>query len=155
MEDQDRQTIVDLEHVRILSIAYLVSAIISAVFSLFGLLYAFMGIFMGAVIAHAPASPTQGPPHEFVVWLFGLLGVGIFSILITIGVLKFFTYRFLAQRRSRTFCMVVAGLNCLAVPYGTLLGIFTFVVLTRPSVAKLFSIAPPPIHASNAVASDG
>jgi len=34
--------------------------------------------------------------------------------------------------------MIVAGLGCLAVPYGTLLGVFTFVVLGRPSVVRLF-----------------
>ena len=33
---------------------------------------------------------------------------------------------------------MVAGLNCLHMPLGTLLGVFTFIVLARPSVQALF-----------------
>jgi hypothetical protein len=36
----------------------------------------------------------------------------------------------------------VAGLCCLFSPLGTLLGIFTLVVLQRPSVRALFGRAP-------------
>lgn len=42
------------------------------------------------------------------------------------------------ERRSLTFCQVVAGLSCLELPYGTLLGVLTFVVAGRPSVGRLF-----------------
>ena len=42
------------------------------------------------------------------------------------------------QKRSRIFCMVIAGIGCLEFPYGTLLGIFSFIVLGRNSVRLLF-----------------
>jgi hypothetical protein len=151
----DQQTIVDKEHVRILSIAYLVTAVMNALFSLLGLLYAFMGFFMTTLMARMPAAPEKPPPPEAVVWMFAVLGLGMFAIMMTFGVLKYLTYRRLRQCRSRTFCMVVAGISCLGIPYGTLLGIFTFAVLTRPSVAKLFGVRPPPISTSSVVAGDG
>ncbi len=44
----------------------------------------------------------------------------------------------LASRKGRTFSLVVAGLNCLHVPLGTVLGVFTFVVLLRDSVRELY-----------------
>jgi len=153
--DQIRQTIVDQEHLNLLSIAYLVSAALSACFSLLGLVYAFMGAFFAAAIARMPATPGQAPPPAFMGWLFGLIGLGMFVFVLTIGGLKFLVYRRLKQRRSRILCMVVAGVCCLGVPYGTLLGIFTFVVLTRPSVVRLFQVSPPPIPAPNVVASGG
>ncbi|HEY3128349.1 MAG TPA: hypothetical protein VGL91_02750 [Acidobacteriota bacterium] len=137
-EDQLRQAIVDQEHLKLLTIGYLVSAGTNAFFSLFGLLYAFMGVVITAAISRAPARPGQDAPPEFVGWIFGLFGFGFFAILAGLGVLKFLVARRLKQRRSRTFCMVVAGVSCFGVPYGTMLGVFTFLVLSRPSVARLF-----------------
>ena len=153
-EDQLRQAIVDQEHLKLLSISYLVSAGMSAFFSLFGLMYAFMGVFITAAIAHAPSAHGEGPPPELGL-IFGLFGFGMFLVMMTLGALKFLAYRRLKQRRSRIFCMVVAGLSCLGVPYGTLLGVFTFIVLARPSVVRLFEVPPPPIVAPNVVASGG
>jgi hypothetical protein len=34
--------------------------------------------------------------------------------------------------------MVIAGIGCLEFPYGTVLGIFSFLVLGRDSVVELF-----------------
>src|SRR5882672_4368375 len=87
-EDQIRQTIVDQEHLNLLSIAYLVSAALSACFSLLGLVYAFMGAFFAAAIARMPATPGQAPPPAFMGWLFGLIGLGMFVFVLTIGGLK-------------------------------------------------------------------
>jgi len=42
------------------------------------------------------------------------------------------------KRRHRTFSMIVAGFNCINIPFGTGLGICTLIVLTRSSVAALY-----------------
>jgi hypothetical protein len=34
--------------------------------------------------------------------------------------------------------MVIAGINCLSFPFGTALGIFTLIVLSRESVQALY-----------------
>ena len=154
-EAQIRQQIVDEEHLKLLSIGYLVSAGLNVLFSLFGLLYAFMGVFIGAVVAHAPTRPGPGPAPELMGWFFGLFGFAIFAFMVGLGVLKFMVARRVKQRRSHTFCMVVAGVSCIGLPYGTLLGVFTFLVLSRPSVVRLFQASPPPIADPNVVASGG
>ena len=41
--------------------------------------------------------------------------------------------------RARTFCLVVAGFNCVNMPLGTILGVFTIVVLLRPAVTARFA----------------
>jgi hypothetical protein len=33
---------------------------------------------------------------------------------------------------------VVAGISCISIPYGTVLGILTFLVLARPSIRAVF-----------------
>ena len=141
MSDEDiRQRIIDEEHLKLLSIGYMVSAGMSAFFSLFGLLYVLMGVMMGTAFSaktDAAVRAGQGPP-AFIGWFLGIIGLVIFLLMITLAILKFLTARYIKRRRSRIFCMVVAGISCLGIPYGTLLGVFTFLVLGRDSVRHLF-----------------
>lgn len=51
--------------------------------------------------------------------------------------------RKLQRRVSRTFCLVVAGVECVMMPLGTVLGVFTIVVLMKDSVQKLFAANQP------------
>lgn len=149
-EEFSRQSVVDEEHLKILSICYMVSAAISAVFSLFGLMYAAMGTVMTEAIKRAPelaANSSGGPPPEFIGWIFGAFGVGFFLLSITLAGLKLGVALCLRKRKGRVFCMVVGVIECLGVPYGTLLGIFTFIVLGRETVTRMFeanAISAPP-----------
>lgn len=42
------------------------------------------------------------------------------------------------RRKAYTFCVVVGVVECVFMPLGTILGVFTLMVLTRPSVKALF-----------------
>ncbi len=61
------------------------------------------------------------------------------AMIIGMGVLNFMCARRIGKCRSRTFCMVVAGVNCIQIPFGLALGICTFIVLGRQSVVELFA----------------
>ena len=37
------------------------------------------------------------------------------------------------------FSQIMAGVNCLSIPFGLLLGVFTLIVLARPSVKALYA----------------
>lgn len=139
---EERQAVIDDEHLKLLSIAYVIAGAINAFFSVFGLLYALMGAFIGSVIARFPSQPGQAPPPEFMGWFFGLFGLAIFISMVTMAALKFLAAQRLKARRSRTLCMVVAALTCFGVPYGTALGVWTMIVLSRPSVARHFESQP-------------
>ena len=52
--------------------------------------------------------------------------------------LNLIVWRSLKTRRHRIFTLIIAGLNCLAFPMGTTLGVFTFIVLLRPTVRDLY-----------------
>jgi hypothetical protein len=52
--------------------------------------------------------------------------------------------RFIQRRVNRTFSIVVSGFLCLFFPFGTILGIFTLIVLTRESVIRLYAEAKAP-----------
>ena len=143
MLEQDRQAIVDVEHLRILSICYVVSAGINGLCSLLGLVYAFMGVFMTSAVANMPQQSDQAPPPAFIGVIFAVIGCTIFAILVGFAALQLLTAKRLKQRRSRVLCMVVAGLTCICVPYGTVLGVFTLLVLSRSTVEVAFDIPTP------------
>jgi hypothetical protein len=44
------------------------------------------------------------------------------------------------QRRWWTFCYLTGWGECLMFPFGTILGIFTIIVLSRPTVKRLFGV---------------
>lgn len=142
MNCQDtHQDIIDREHLRLLSWGYLFSAILSALFSLLGLFYAAMGVMMGTLFSALPESGSgtgQAPP-AFVGWFFGLFGGIFFLAMVILALLKFRVWKCLQKHKSRTFCLIVAGISCLGIPYGTLLGVCTLMVLGRPGVERLFS----------------
>jgi len=147
MIDSERQSILDQEHLRLLRIAYLVAGATNAVFSGFPLIYVAMGLFMGSDMARSlPRGPGQPDPRTFGM-IFAVFGGIFFVFLVTAAVLKLFAARALRLRRHRVLCQIAAAVTCLGIPYGTVLGIFTFQVLGRPSVATLFGAYPPyPIH---------
>ncbi|HAD81120.1 MAG: hypothetical protein A2509_08995 [Candidatus Edwardsbacteria bacterium RIFOXYD12_FULL_50_11] len=131
-ENPEIQTALDNEHLRLLAIGYKISAGVIILYSLFGLMYMFMGIFIGIIDKHRQ---TSQPPIE---WFLAIFGFGIFAVSAIFVVLNFMAAKRLEQRRSKTFCTVIAALNCIGIPYHTILGVFTLVILTRKSIIKLF-----------------
>lgn len=126
----------DAEHLRLLSVFYYVMAALTGFFALFFLIYAFIG---GALaVGGAASGGDDGPPMMFFGSIFAIFGLGLVALQLASAGLLYFTGRSLVERRRYIFCMVIAGLNCLSFPMGTALGIFTFIVLARPSVKALF-----------------
>ena len=143
MDEESRQSILDAEHLRLLALGYRISAGLSALFSLLGLLYIALGVFFAAIIPKLPQGRGGPPPPAFIGILFGLIGAAFMVVSLAMAAAKFFTARCLDRRTGRTFCQVVAVISCLGIPYGTILGAFTFIVLSRPSVRELFGATRP------------
>ena len=88
---------------------------------------------------------NQPHPEKFIGLIFVVMG-GIFILLgWTFAACVAYAGRCLSQRKNYTYCMVMAGIACLFVPFGTILGIFSIMVLIRPPVKALFNVAAPAI----------
>jgi hypothetical protein len=136
----------DQEHLRLLSVFHYVMAGFAGLFSLFALIYVGLGALMLSGKMPSATPPTATSAHGDLVggWIFLSMGA-VFFVFALVGVtLNFLAGRSLARRERRTLCSVVAVLNCFHMPLGTLLGVFTLIVLARPSVQALFSGAAPP-----------
>jgi hypothetical protein len=70
-----------------------------------------------------------------------VLGSVLFVIGIAIAIFILIAGRSLALRKRYSLALVIACIECLFVPFGTILGVFTIVVLSRESVKALFSTA--------------
>jgi len=128
----------DLQHLKALAICHYVLGGLSALFSSFFLIYVGMGI-MFLTSPSTMSGPSSPPPPAAMGWLFLLIGSGVVLIGWSFSVLVIISGRFLAQHKHRLFCLIMAGVSCgVSVPLGTVLGIFTIVVLVRPSVKELF-----------------
>lgn len=133
----------DQEHLRLLSIFHYVMGGMTALFALFPLIY----VIIGGVMVAGGMSGSAGspPPPPAVGWFMIAIGVGVFLIGETMAACTIAAGRFLSARTHRVFCIVIAALHCLHAPFGTLLGVFTLIVLVKPSVRMLFDDAPAPI----------
>ncbi len=127
----------DEQQLDLLAIFHYIVGGVTALFSCFPFLHVAMGVAMltGAFEFEGPGPP----PPPFFAWIFILFPAVIILIGWTLSVIIIVAGRKLKARRSRTFCMVVAGLECILMPFGTVLGVLTLIVLMRPSVEQLFA----------------
>src|SRR6185295_5664488 len=120
----------DLEHLRWLAIFYYVVAGITALLACLALIQLFFGLAfwngwwdrttpdVGATIAGAVLVTIAS--------VFLLFGWTLVALLLLAG-------QSLAKHRRYTFCFVVGAVACMIMPVGTILGVFTLIVLLRPS----------------------
>lgn len=128
---------IDTDHLRLLSIFHFISAGLA----ILGILFVVGHYFMFKTFFANPkmweSAKSGAPPVEIFyvfIWVYAVLGLwfllsGIANVISGLGMLK---------RKWRTFSLVVAGLNCFHMPLGTILGVFTFIVLLRDSVRELY-----------------
>jgi len=127
----------DLEHLRLLSIFHYVVGALAALFACFPVLHLIVGIVF-VVLSADPDARGDAPPA-----FFGWIMIGVASFLILLGwcvaACIVGAGRCLARQTGYTFCLVVAAIECVFMPFGTVLGVFTIIVLVRESVRDLFA----------------
>ncbi len=134
----------DRDHLRALAICHYVLGGLLFLFGAFPAIYIVIGVVF-VTEGFGPPQQQPGvkgqappPPPAEVGWVliaFGSAGVAcawaLAAGLVAAG-------RCMSRRKARTFCLVVAGFACLFQPFGLVLGVFTFIVLLRPSVRDGF-----------------
>jgi hypothetical protein len=127
----------DAEHLRLLVIFHYICAGLVALFASFFLAYIVIGILM--VIGAIPVKDNNGAPAPH--WLgFIMIFIGLIPICFGWGlaILLFLSARYMSARRRRIFSFVIACVDCAFMPFGTILGVFTIIVLSRPSVKAIY-----------------
>ena len=132
-------TSADIEHLNLLVLFHYIVAGLGALGACLPIFHVIMGVMIvnGRFPMAGPAQ-TATPPPEFVGYMF--IGLGVFFILSgwALAFCAFLSGRFIKRREKRIFSFVVAGLLCVFFPFGTALGVFSFVVLSRDSVKRIY-----------------
>lgn len=125
----------DSEQLRLLSIFHYVVAGFAALFSMIPVIHLVMGIGMlsGKFAGNDPFARQFGLFFVAFAGFAILLGLSFSALLVIAG-------RYLSQRRKYMFCLVMAAFACTFIPFGTVLGIFTILVLSRESVKAEFGV---------------
>lgn len=110
-----------------------IMGVLTAAMACIPLVHFFIGI---AILGPGPGEIDAVPR------VIGLLFVILSGIIIAAGwvmaVLIFVAGNRLKQRRAYNYCLVIAFLECLIMPLGTVLGIFTILNLTKEPIRELF-----------------
>ena len=129
----------DEQHLRLLSIFHYVLGSLTALFACFPLIHVAIGLAM-VFAPHSMSNRPGGEPPEFVGWLFTCFGAGMFLAGLAVAVCIVLAGRFIAQRRRYWFIFILACFQCTIFPFGTVLGVFTILVLSRQGVKSLFPV---------------
>ena len=125
----------DEQYLKLLSIFHYVVGGIAGLFACFPIIHFVFGI---SILISSFTQPSQ---EDFPA-LFGLLFTLIAGVVILLGwafaICIIMAGRFISKRKNHMFCMVMAGVECMFTPFGTVLGVFTIITLIRPSVKELF-----------------
>jgi hypothetical protein len=127
----------DLQYLKLLSIFHYVVGGLAALFACFPIIY----IAVGVLAVYAPGtmdSEGDALPALFG-WIFIVVGAGLILIGWAFAVFTILAGRYLTRQVHYLFCMVMAAIECIFMPFGTVLGVFTIIVLAKPSVKKMFA----------------
>jgi hypothetical protein len=126
----------DSDYLRLLGIFHYVLAGIAFLFAIFPIFHLIFGI---AMVSGALDSSGGDEIPRFFGWFFVsfagawiVFGVAFVVALVVAG-------WSLRAHRHHTFCLVIAGLSCMFVPLGTVLGVFTIMVLMKDPVKEVFA----------------
>lgn len=127
----------DEEHLKALSICHYVFGALGCFFALLPLIY----LVLGLVVIFYPEKMIDNHGETvpvFLGWIFIVIGVLLFFIGEGLAISIILSGKFLASRKRYVFSFVLGCISCIFFPFGTVLGIFTIVVLSRESVKQLY-----------------
>lgn len=116
----------DRQHLKILRICHYVWGTVVAISVLFFVIASYLTV-MNEQGGGAPAIVLTVMALAFLLFGLGIAALNVWSA------------DNLGEMKNRKLSLTVAGLNCCSFPLGTALGIATFVVLLRPSVAAAYA----------------
>ena len=133
----------DSEHLKMLVIFHYVLGGLSALGACVPIIHLVVGLAMVTGAIPLPL-PEDDPffPMAFG-WFFVIIALLAIVCGMTLAICILLAGRKLQQRTGHTFCFVVACFMCMMFPFGTALGVFTLIVLNRPTVKALFGKGGP------------
>lgn len=129
----------DEEHLNLLGIANFVVGGLLGLCSCFPVLHLVLGL--GILVSPESFNDGQNPPPAALGFVFMLIPLVIIIAGWAFAGAVIYAGRCLRRRERHTFCLVMAVILCTFMPFGTVVGVLTIVLLLRPNVKELFGVA--------------
>ncbi len=129
----------DLQHLKLLSVFHYVVAGFASLFALIPVIHVVIGI----ALVNGRLAPAGDADVRMIGWALiafascWILGGLAFAICVALA------GRNLGRKTRYTFCLVVAAIECVFMPFGTVLGILTILLLSKAPMKALFGEAAP------------
>ena len=140
-DSKERQRVIDEEHLRLLSMFHYISGVLTLFVSL---IFIFQFIVFSVIydeVLKEISNYTMISNYDFdpeVISVLIYLWFVLFFLFIAFGIAQILSAKFIKGKKHRIFSFVIAVINILSFPYGTILGIMTIIVLSRSSVIELY-----------------
>lgn len=139
MNNEERQRVIDAEHLDLLGLFhYITGGIVTAFSALFAFQYILVRLFLQIPDVQREIEQADAPVLAIFGFIEAFATVTIAAGLVY-GVLMIVSGWFLRERCRRVFSFVVAIPMLALVPWGTILGVFTLLVLERASVKSIYA----------------
>jgi hypothetical protein len=133
------------QYLKIISIFHYVIGGMAALFACFPIFHFLVGL--GMLVFSLVGFGEQGGlpflPMAFVGAFFTLIAGSVMLLGWAFAVCVILAGRFLALRKRYMFCLVMAGIACMFMPFGTVLGVLTIITLVQPVVRGWFESGQP------------
>jgi len=127
----------DAKQLDLLSIFHFVLGGILALFSCFPFMHVIMGVLIVSGKFFEGTDGGHPPPNTFG-WIFIIMGSLVILCGWTLSVFVLIAGFKLKKRKNRMFCMVIGAIECVFMPFGTVLGVFTLIALNKDSIKQTY-----------------
>ena len=139
MNDNEKQQIIDEEQLRLLTFFHYVSGTITIMFSS---MFIFHLIFFGYMTSNPEFFNNEDVENVKEAMQFMQFFVAVFGAFVVLGIAygicEIMSGVFIKRRKHRVFSMIIAIPRIIFIPYGTILSVFTLILLDRGSIKSLY-----------------
>jgi len=128
---------IDQKHLQLISTFHYVVGGILVFFACMPLIHFSVGIAIMSGALDGANNANQGPPVFFGA-IFAVMGALFFIIGQALAWLIIYSGKQIKKREHYTFSFVLACVMCMFMPLGTILGIFTIILLSKESIKQLY-----------------
>ena len=130
----------DIEQLNLLRIFHYIVGGLGCFFSCMPLLHVGVGIFL--LVSPESFGDQNNPNHiqDLFSYFFICMGLIFFLLGQALSICIIYSGKCLKNRKKYMFSFIIACVSCMFVPFGTILGVFTIIVLSRDSVKKLYEM---------------
>lgn len=128
----------DVRYLNLIAVFHIIVGFVAGIFSCLPLINLSMGLSMLSDIPKMIVQDVAFSPLAVVPIMFTLLPILIVVIGWMFAIAVSLNGYYIKNRLWHTYCLVVGGVETIFMPFGTILGVFTIILLTKPNIKKLF-----------------